>query len=158
MRHTVGVSDMKVSRTPGDILVTHSLGSCIGVAIYDPRAQVGGMLHYQLPLSQDNPERARENPFMYADTGIPLLFRSAYKLGAEKKRLVVKIAGGARVLDDNKFFNIGHRNYVVLKKLFWKNGVFIASEDVGGNSWRTMRLHIDTGEIFIKTQKGEHAL
>lgn len=158
MRHVVGVSEMKVSRSEGDIIVTHSLGSCIGVAIYDAKAGVGGLLHYQLPLSRENPDRARENPCMYADSGIPHLFKAAYALGADKKRMIVKVAGGARVLDNNNFFNIGQRNYIALKKIFWKNGVFIQSEDVGGETWRTMHLEIGTGRVWIKNSQGLYDL
>jgi chemotaxis protein CheD len=158
MKHIIGVSDMKVGNRPGDILVTHSLGSCIGICIYDPVACVGGMLHFQLPLSQDNPQKAAQNPCAYADTGIPALFKSAYRLGADKKRIQVKAAGGARVLDDKNFFNIGQRNYVVMKKIFWKNGVFVDKEDVGGAHWRTMSLEIGSGRVMIKTQDGQYEL
>ncbi len=154
----VGVSDMKVSANEGDIIVTHSLGSCIGVTIYDPAAKVGGMLHYQLPTSEDSRERAAENPHMFADTGVPLLFKSAYRLGAEKKRIIVKVAGGSNVMDKTGFFQIGRRNYVSLKKILWKNGVLIDSEDVGGNSWRTMRLEIGSGRVLIKNGSGEFEL
>jgi chemotaxis protein CheD len=158
MKHIVGVADMKISNHPEDVIVTHSLGSCIGVCIHDPVAHVGGMLHFQLPLSQDNPSRAMQNPCAYADTGIPALFKAAYRLGADKKRIRVKVAGGARVLDDNNFFNIGQRNYVVMKKIFWKNGVFIDQEDVGGAHWRTMSMEIGSGNVIIKTPGGRHEL
>lgn len=158
MRHIVGVSEMKVSGCDGDMIVTHSLGSCIGVSIHDPHARVGGLLHFQLPLSRENPDRARENPFMYADTGIPLLFKAAYNLGANKGRIIVKVAGGARVLDNNNFFNIGQRNYIAMKKIFWKNGVFIQSEDVGGDQWRTMNLEVGTGRVTIKNSQGTFEL
>ncbi|HOC93995.1 MAG TPA: chemotaxis protein CheD [bacterium] len=157
-KHLVGVSDMKVSANEGDIIVTHSLGSCIGVTIYDPKANVGGMLHYQLPSSDCRPERAAENPCMFADTGLPALFKSAYRLGAEKKRLVVKVAGGSNVMDKTGFFQIGRRNYISLKKILWKNGVLIAAEDIGGDSWRTMKLEIGTGRVLIKNGSGEFEL
>ncbi|HPI76275.1 MAG TPA: chemotaxis protein CheD, partial [bacterium] len=97
-------------------------------------------------------------PHMFADTGVPLLFKSAYKLGAEKKRIIVKVAGGSNVMDKTGFFQIGRRNYVSLKKILWKNGVLIDSEDVGGNSWRTMRLEIGSGRVLIKNGSGEFEL
>lgn len=158
MLRTVGVSDMLVSADPSDVIVTHSLGSCIGVALYDPSARVGGILHFQLPLSKDNPERASENPFMFADTGVPALFRSAYALGASKHRILVKVAGGSAIMDKSGYFNIGQRNYLALRKLLWKNGVLISSEDVGGNSWRTIWLCIASGTLRVKTQDREFEL
>ena len=158
MPKVVGVSDMLVSKNPDDVIVTHSLGSCIGVAVYDPAAGVGGLLHYQLPLSRDNPERALNNPYMFADTGVPALFRACYELGASKQRMIVKIAGGSTTLDTNGFFNIGQRNYITLRKILWKNGVLIAAEDIGGNSWRTMFLSVGTGSVRLKTNRGEFLL
>lgn len=158
MRHTVGISEMRLAADPGDEIITHSLGSCIGVSIYDPAAMVGGILHYQLPQADQSPEKAQENPCMFADTGIPALFKAAYRLGADKKRIIVKVAGGSCVADVNDFFQIGRRNYIMLQKIFWKNGVIISAEDVGGNSWRTMKLVMDTGRVTIKNGTGEREL
>ena len=84
MTLTVGVSDMKVSNDPGAVLVTYSLGSCIGIAIYDSVVRVGGLLHFMLPESKLNLDKAKTTPCMFADTGIPALFKAAYKLGAKK--------------------------------------------------------------------------
>jgi chemotaxis protein CheD len=156
-KHIVGVSEMLVTKNEG-VIVTHSLGSCIAITIHDPVAKVGGLLHFQLPSSESNKEKAARNPCMYADTGIPELFRAAYKLGADKRRLVVKVAGGACISDKNDFFKIGSRNYTIMKKIFWRNGVFIDNEDVGGNIWRTMRIEIETGRVFIKNGKGEYEI
>ncbi|OQY11365.1 MAG: chemotaxis protein CheD [Desulfobacteraceae bacterium 4572_19] len=151
MRLIVGVSDMKVSQKPDDIIVTHSLGSCIGVIIYDPVVKAGGMLHYMLPESGIDKEKALNRPYMFADTGIPILFKSSYKLGAVKQRMNIVVVGGAQILDQKGFFNIGKRNYVALKKMFFKNNVMINYEEVGGNVNRTVKLEIATGDIFIKT-------
>ncbi len=149
-RIVVGVGDMAVSDKQDDVIVTYSLGSCIGVAIYDPKARVGGMLHYMLPESKIDPTKAKKNPAMFGDTGIPLLFKTCYSLGAKKQNLIVKVAGGANILDENGIFNIGKRNYMVLKKLFWRNNVRIAAEHVGGKVNRTLRLEISSGKFFLK--------
>lgn len=154
----VGVADMKVSKSPGDTVATYSLGSCIGVVIYDPAVNVGGILHYMLPEASLDPEKARKNPCMFADTGVPLLFREAYNLGAAKNRLVVKVAGGAQILDDNGFFNIGKRNLLVLRKIFWKNNVIVAAESVGGSLNRTVRLKVGSGEVLLKERGKERQL
>ncbi len=151
----VDIADYKVTDDPKAELITYSLGSCIGVAIWDPVARVGGLLHYMLPDSTVSRGKAENNPAMFADTGIPLLFRSAYKLGAEKKRLVVKVAGGSTLLDDHGTFNIGKRNYAALRKLFWKNGVLIDAEHVGGQFSRTMRLSVRTGQCTVRIRGEE---
>ena len=81
----VGISDLKVSNNPTDVLITYALGSCIGVAVFDPKARVGGLLHFMLPDSSLDANKAKTTPAMFADTGITLLFKSCYAIGAEKK-------------------------------------------------------------------------
>ena len=154
----VDIADFAVTDDPRATLVTHSLGSCIGVTIWDPGARVGGMIHFMLPDSSLAPEKAKANPAMFANTGIPALFKTAYKLGAVKKRMIVKVAGGAQLLDDNGTFNIGKRNYVMVRKLFWKNSILIDAEDIGGSISRTLRLSVGTGRVMLKTRDGEAEL
>lgn len=150
MRKVVGVADMAVSNDPAESLVTYSLGSCIAVVIYDPIVRVGGMLHYMLPQSDLDLEKAKRIPAMFADSGIPFLFKQSYQYGAKKNNMIVKVVGGAQILDENGVFNIGKRNYLALRKLFFKNNVMIAAEHVGGNVNRTVRLDMATGQVTLK--------
>lgn len=147
---------MKVSDDPAATVVTHSLGSCIGLAVYDPVAKVGGILHYMLPESQLDADKAKRQPLMFADTGIPILFKSCYKLGAEKGRMIVKVAGGSQVMDPSGMFNIGKRNYAALRKILWRNNVLISAEDIGKTVNRTMWLSIATGELTLKISGQEY--
>lgn len=151
---TVDISDFRVSADPEGVIVTYALGSCIAVMLHDPVRKVAGMIHYMLPLSETSPEKAKAKPAMFADTGIPLLFHSMYDVGCRKENLVVKVAGGGALYDDKGLFNIGKRNYTVLRKMFWKAGVIIASEDVGGAKSRTVRLRVNDGRCTISS-KGE---
>ena len=151
-RHVVGLADMKVSCDRDAELITYALGSCLGVALYDPVAGVGALAHLMLPLSSSDPEKANEKPCLYVDTGVPRLFRAAYAAGAEKSRLVVKVAGGAALNEEAEdVFQIGKRNFIVLRKLLWQNGVLLQGHDVGGRASRTMTLSIGTGEVTIKS-------
>jgi chemotaxis protein CheD len=152
---TVDISDLRVSANPDDLIVTYALGSCIAVIVHDPKRKVGGMIHYMLPLSEIAPEKAKDKPAMFADTGIPELFRTMYGMGCDKKDLVVKVAGGGALYDDKGLFSIGKRNYTVLRKMFWKAGVMIASEDVGGAKSRTARLWVGDGRCTIASQGEE---
>ena len=159
MKLVIGISDMKVSNQADDVLITYSLGSCIGVTIWDPVAKVGGLLHYMLPDSSLDREKARTKPFMFADSGIPLLFKETYKYGAVKNRLIVKVVGGSQIMDNAGIFNIGKRNHAVLRKIFWKNNIMIAKEDVGGTGNRTVSLEIGTGITRLKVSgRGEFEL
>jgi chemotaxis protein CheD len=159
MKIIVGMADMQVSKEPEAMLISFALGSCIGVTLYDPLVRVGGLLHFMLPDSQIDLQKSQKNPWMFADTGIPLFFRELYKLGAEKKRIRVKVVGGAQVLDDSSYFNIGKRNYLALRKIFWTNNVLIHAEDIGGSVNRTIRLEIGSGRVWVKTSgDGEREL
>jgi chemotaxis protein CheD len=151
---TVGVGDCRVCNRPQDVLVTYALGSCLAVMVHDPQSTVAGLLHFMLPESQLDPEKAVRQPFLFADTGIPLLFRKAYDLGADKRRMVVVVAGGAQMMDPDGAFNIGKRNYLAMRKIFWKAGVMVQAEVVGGSVSRTVRLEVATGKMFLK-QGGE---
>ena len=159
MNLIVGVSDMKVSNDREAILITYSLGSCIGVAVYDSVARVGGLLHYMLPESSLDQDKAIKNPYMFADTGIPALFKAAYKLGAKKQRMKVVVVGGSQVLDSKGFFNIGKRNDIAIRKMFHKNNVIIDYRDVGGTVNRTVKLAVSNGNTWIKVSgRGERKI
>lgn len=150
----VGVGDCKVTGDAGAELVTYALGSCIAVAIWDPVSRASGLLHFMLPESSVDPAGGADRPFRYADTGTPLLFRQTYEAGGDKRRLVVRIAGGAAVVDDGGVFSIGKRNYAALKKILWKAGVLIHGEAVGGAVSRTVRLEAATGRFLIREAGG----
>ncbi|HEX2973465.1 MAG TPA: chemotaxis protein CheD, partial [Tepidisphaeraceae bacterium] len=147
----VNVSDAKVSNDPQDVLATYSLGSCIGVTLYDPASRVGGMLHFQLPSSTIDQQRARQNPLMFADTGMASLLAALKSQGAEQKRLKVRLAGAAQMLDDSSLFNIGRRNHAAIRKILWQLGLLIAGEDIGGSAPRNMYLNVADGSVMIKT-------
>lgn len=132
-------------------LITHGLGSCIAVMTFDPVARVAGMLHFQLPTSTLSPGRALESPGTFADTGIPLLFERMYALGAKKGHIQVKVAGGGNFHGDSGTFDIGRRNYTMMRKIFWKAQVLISAEDCGGSRSRTARLFADTGQVTIQS-------
>lgn len=157
-RIIINVSDAKVSGDTADVLVTYSLGSCIGVCLYDPSTSVGGMLHYQLPNSKMDPDKARNAPFMFADTGMKILVEKLVSMGAKKKRMRIKIAGGASMDTGPKGFDIGKRNHLAFRKIMWKNGMFVDSEDVGGFSPRNVYMDMADGTVTVKSNGVEKEL
>lgn len=159
MNLIVGMGGMQVSNDPKVTIVTYALGSCIGLTVYDPVSRVGGLLHYMLPESSTNPEKAQSKPFMFADTGIPLLFQEVYLLGGDKRRMQVKAAGGAQLLDESGYFNIGKRNYIALRRILGANNVLIQAENVGGQVNRRVRLEMGSGRVWVKSSgDGEREL
>ena len=157
-RIIINVSDAKVSGDPSDVLVTYSLGSCIGVCLYDPATNIGGLLHYQLPDSKMDPEKARSMPFMFADTGMKIMVDKLISMGAKKNRMRVRIAGGASMKNGPKGFDIGKRNHLAFRKIMWKNGMFVDSEDVGGFSPRNVYMDMADGTVTIKSNGVEKQL
>lgn len=150
----VGISDCKISRDAEAVLVTYALGSCIAVAMHDPVTKVSGLLHYMLPESAIDQSKAERNPWMFADTGIPRLMESLKAAGGDGKRMVVRLMGGAQVLDSQGVFQIGKRNYLAARRILWKAGVLIAAEAVGGEVSRTTRLEVGTGRLWVREGGG----
>jgi len=151
-RITVGISDMKLARDPGDMIVTHSLGSCLGLTAWDPRVGVGGLIHCLLPKAS-SPDV--QNPFMYVNVGVPHMIRQMVSLGCAKASLIFKAAGCGRMLHILNQFDTGAQNLAMLEALFAKNGVTLAAVDAGGSIPRTMALHMDTGTVVIASQGKE---
>ena len=149
---------MEVSSQAEDVLVTYSLGSCVGLALYDPVARVGGLIHCVLPVSSIDPAKARMNPCMFTDTGAPALIQSILNLGAQKDRLIARVAGAASLLNGKGAFDIGERNYIVLRKVLWENKILVAAEDTGGTIARTICLYMNTGRTTVKSRGLERDL
>ena len=149
---------MLLSHNPDEVLVTYSLGSCVGLTLYDPALKLGGMIHCMLPLSSLNPEKAKSSPEMFVDSGVAELLRQMYGRGAEKRRLVDKLAGAGAPLDDNGTFRIGERNLKVVRQMLANNGIAIRGESVGGTIARTMYLYLGDGRTVIKSRGQETEL
>jgi chemotaxis protein CheD len=147
-RLDVGIGDLSVSGGDKEIK-TYALGSCVALVVWDAALKAGGMVHIALPESQINPEKARDKPGYFADTGLPMLFSELKKLGANRKSCWVKMIGGSSILDENNTFDIGRRNTLAVKKYLWKIGLPLTAEDCGGNISRTVSLTIPSGELVI---------
>ncbi len=157
----VGVSECRTSKDRDSYLVTYALGSCIGLVAYDPKSGVGGLLHFQLPDSGLDREMAESHPAMFADTGLQLLITKMTRLGADPKRTMIRIAGGAQMIGGPKFAGlqrqtlpsegtgVGKQNYLVIRKLLWRHGLMLEGEAVGGGQGRTLGLTIGTGEFWV---------
>jgi chemotaxis protein CheD len=148
---TVDIADMKVTKDRNDVLVTYSLGSCVGLSLYDPVAGLGGLIHCMLPLSSIDPEKAGTRPFMFVDTGVTALLSALFGMGAQRQNIIAKVAGAGSPLGQEETFRIGQRNYTILRKLLWKNNILINAEDVGGTKARTMYLYMPDGRTTVKS-------
>jgi len=157
-RVCVSIAEFVVTSNPNAELITYALGSCVAVIVHDPRSRVGGMIHFRLPLSSGDPDKAREQPATFADTGIPALFRTIYSFGCDKRDLVVKLAGGASMNGDSAQFDIGARNILIARRILWQYRILITAEAVGGQIARTVRLDVESGRCVIRSGGKESEL
>jgi len=149
--YRVGMADAKVTQSPG-ILATIGLGSCVGIVLYDPITKISGLVHIMLPYS--NKISDNSNKLKFADTGIQVLIEEMVKLGANPKRLISKIAGGAQMFSskiNSDIMNIGERNAVATKEVLGKLGIPVVAEDIGGNYGRTIEFYSEDGRLLVKT-------
>ncbi|MEG6520928.1 chemotaxis protein CheD [Desulfotomaculum sp. 1211_IL3151] len=147
----VGIADYKVTASPYR-LITLGLGSCVGVALYDSIAKVGGLLHIMLPDSKQFNNVSK--PAKFADTGIPLMISEIKRKGGNASRLTAKLVGGAQMfsgLDEKFVLNIGQRNAVMTKNILSQLGIRVLAEELGGNRGRTMIFDTTTGQVTIRT-------
>ena len=151
MEIIVSISDMKVTNRAKDVLVTHSLGSCLGLAAYDPTTGVAGLIHCLLPVAREANKGPVKNPYMYVNLGVPQMMRAMFARGATRENLTIKAAGCGRMMHISNQFDTGANNFAALKKLLQVNELRLAAEDVGGTIPRTMRLFADTGRLVISS-------
>jgi chemotaxis protein CheD len=145
----VGMAECRVGNATGQMLATFALGSCIAIAVHDPEARVGGLVHFMLPDSSIDPGRGRQNPSMFADLAIPSLLEAVAKLGAAPGRLVAHAAGGAQMMGDERIFDIGRRNCEAMRRHMSAAGIELRRTIVGGSVSRNLRLEIGTGRIWL---------
>ena len=147
----VGIGELSVSKDPDVKIKTFGLGSCVAIIVLDPKVRVVGLIHIALPDSSINSEKAEKQPAYFADTGIPYLISEMAKLGSNPKGqgLVVKLVGGAQIMDPNQRFNIGKRNILAIKKILWSHRLAVVAEETGGAISRTVDVAVATGRVTI---------
>ncbi len=133
------------------ILVAQNLGSCLGLAAFDRIKKIYGMIHCLLPLSSRDPQKAKQNPALYVDTGVPLLLETLVELGCSLQDLEIYVAGCGHTGKELDPFEIGQKNYTIFRKLAWKNALCSKGEHVGGNIPRTLILNTVEETVIVKT-------
>jgi chemotaxis protein CheD len=147
----IGIGEYAVSGQPGEVLRTLALGPCVGVVVFSKKISVVGLLHVQLPESSINLDLAAKRPAVFADTGIPLFLSEFAKFGCRPAELMVKLVGGAQVMDSKNTFNIGKRNYLAVKKILWANRLWPLKEEVGGTISRSVTIEVGKTDVTIST-------
>ena len=155
----VGMADYKTGRNPNS-LISYGLGSCVGIALYDSVNKIGGLAHIMLPDSTQ--ARSAENPAKFANTALPIMLDDMIKMGANKGRIIAKIAGGAQMFtfaNATDVMRVGERNAEAVRMLLKKMDIRVIADDTGGNYGRTVELRLDTGIYRVRTiAQGEKEL
>ena len=148
---TLGIGEFGAVKQAGDVIKTHALGSCVAIVILDPATRTIGMAHVALPDSKVHPSRAEKLPGYFADTAVPVLLEKMKEMGAGGNllKMIVKLTGGANVMDKNNTFNIGKRNVLAIKKELWRHRMGARAEDVGGPISRTVTVNMDDGKVVV---------
>ncbi len=147
----VGMADLKATKHP-DCLTTLGLGSCIGITLFDSKKKIGGLAHIMLPSSEQ--VRNNSNKAKFADTAIIELLDMMNQMGAQKRNIVAKLAGGAQMFAFSRtsdIMRIGERNAIASRQVLESLSIPILAEDTGGTYGRTIELNTDDGTLIIKT-------
>jgi len=149
----LGVGDLGATNLPGEVIKTFALGSCVAVVLLDPKTKTVGMVHVALPDSNIDKNIALKRPGYFADTGIPALIDCMTRMGCKRdgKGMIVKLVGGAKVIDPNDTFNIGEQNVLAIKRILWARGMGTLAEDIGGNISRSVSVYADAGRVLISS-------
>jgi chemotaxis protein CheD len=149
MQHLVGISEYKLTDHTQDVMVTYSVSSCLGITLFDPENNIGGMLHSMLPFSELDPVRAEMNPGMFTDTGVSKLIELMVELGADPTNLVAKAAGAARPQGTNLVTEISDRHYQALGQILELHQIPLIAEDIGGTASRNVYLYMEDGKTLV---------
>jgi chemotaxis protein CheD len=142
-----GIGEMVLSSSIDDRLVAYGLGSCIALAIWDPRAKVGGLAHFMLPSGPAN----GASPVKFIDTGLDPFLRAVESRGAMLSRCTIKAAGAAAMLTVAGGLAIGKRNADALQRALAERGLALSASALGGTSGRTVQLEVGDGRFLIKS-------
>jgi len=146
---TIGIGEYKIVKCP-DMIETHSLGSCVGVVLYDEVLKVCGMAHIMLPCYKKGMDIS--NPNKYADLAIKSMLSDLIAIGSEPRNIVAKIAGGACMFEGagiSENMQIGYKNVLAVKEILEALNIQIVAQDCGQNYGRTIEFHPATGKLFV---------
>ena len=152
----VGLGQLVATGNPNDVLVALGLGSCIGLVFADPSARVAGMAHVMLPESGIHTTGAIQEG-KYADTAVPALLAAVQRLGADRNRMIVKMAGGSQMFNNGSgggVLNIGTRNAIAVREALAQAGLKLHAAQTGGSVGRTLDVVVRTGTVTVRAVGG----
>jgi chemotaxis protein CheD len=145
----IGVGEVAFGAAP-QVLTTAALGSCVGVALWDPFTQRGALAHVMLPKASATSSEGQATRF--ATGAIPMMVGRLTRMGSPSRRLVAKLAGGAAMFGgESAVTHVGERNVTTVEELLEEHGIRVKAADVGGSYARTVELHLDSGTLVVRS-------
>ena len=148
----VGMAEVKICRSPQDVLIALGLGSCVGICAYDARAGVAGLAHVVLP-GGGPVASSSDTPGKYADTAVTLLLEEMQRRGAALDQITLALAGGAQLFSGNgigRGLDVGPRNVQAVQVEIDRLRMRVVATDLGGNAGRTIHFQ-GSGLVRVKT-------
>ncbi|MGD6807445.1 MAG: chemotaxis protein CheD [Candidatus Bathyarchaeia archaeon] len=148
----VDMAGMKVESRPVELLT--SVGSCVGICLYDSIHRCGGLAHIMLPHASLGPQEPL--PSKYADTAVPALIDGIKALVGSELRLSAKIAGGANMFANTgaNGLDIGLKNVKAVREALSKHKIRLIGEDVGGTHGRRITFSLASGITIVRLHNG----
>ncbi|MGO9321034.1 MAG: chemotaxis protein CheD [Solirubrobacteraceae bacterium] len=143
------MGELSVSRTPGHVLASIGLGSCIGLVLVDASRARAGLAHIVLPSCTGGSNAAVGK---FADSAVPALLEQMASIGAPRSSLHAVLVGGAQMftLGSDSSLDIGRRNEHAAREALTQAGLAVRAAATGGNQGRTVRVYIDSGLVTVK--------
>ncbi len=141
----MGIGEVKVVRGEA-ILSAYGVGSCVVLALYEPKTRTGGLAHILLPHGADG-------SFKHPKGAIEELLKHFSDMGIDRSQIVAKIAGGSTMFGELLQTSIGERNVIETKEQLKRHSITLVAEDVYGNWGRTVFFNVGTGEVLIKSYR-----
>jgi len=141
------MGEIVVSNDPNEELIALGLGSCIGLAIVDRTAGVGGLAHIVLPESNDRSSQVGK----FADTAVPELISRMHEAGAVQRRFETAIAGGARMFEMSGGLDIGARNEAAVRSALAAAHLIVKAAKTGGTTGRTLKVTLSDLTVTVRS-------
>jgi chemotaxis protein CheD len=143
------MGEMSVSATPGHVLATIGLGSCVGLVLLDPLRRATGLAHVVLPASREGGD---QQPGKFADLAVPALIKGMSSIGGTRTRLLAVIAGGAQMFSfgSSSSLEVGRRNEEAARDALAKAGIELRASATGGTQGRTLRVYVGSGRVTVR--------
>jgi putative nucleotidyltransferase with HDIG domain len=151
MEHAfVSAGDYLIESVGKKKIIEVLLLTCVGVAMYDRVAKIGGVCHILLP---DSPHDEHDwQPKSYASSCLALFVQDLIKGGAEPGRLEAVVAGGALGLPFSQYdvnLDIGGRICACVYRFLQRHDIAVKKSATGGCSGMKIVVRTDNWRVDI---------